>query len=196
MIFTVLNWIAFLGWAAVAAMTAAVWNEPSMPSEQLLQLTLACEVISAVDVVRIAVGNLRGDLALGVTVHYTRLLMWFITMPHSATSPLVVKMILAAWSLTEVGRYPMVLFPSRRSLKTFRYAVPLVTFPLGAGTEAYAAYLVAMATGGSNPVLTAALGLVVLVNVIGGTIWYPSMFAKVGRSMKKGEKKGDAKKKA
>ena len=87
--------------------------------------------------------QLRGDLALGITVHYTRLLMWFVTLPHAEVSPFVVKLILVAWSATEVARYPMVLFPSSAGLKTFRYLVPLVTFPLGAGTEAFAAYTVA-----------------------------------------------------
>jgi hypothetical protein len=190
MIFTALNWIALVGWSAVFALTAAAWSDGEQPSAQLLQLTLACEVICTLDVIRIALGMLRGDLALAVTVHYTRLLMWFVTLPHSATSPLVVKLILAAWSLTEIGRYPMVLFPDVAVLRTIRYATPVVTFPMGAGTEAYAAYLVLIATS-DNAVLRAALGFVVLVNVVGGTVWYPSMVAKVGKSL---AAKKDAKK--
>ena len=104
--------------------------------------------------------QLRGDLALGITVHYTRLLMWFITLPNAAVSAFVVKLILVAWSATEVARYPMVLFPSSAGLKTFRYLMPLVTFPLGAGTEAFAAYTVAQVVrprfarrGCSTPIL-------------------------------------------
>lgn len=178
---TVLNVVALLGWTVVAVMTALEWNGPSRPSQQLLNLTLACECICASEVVRIALGMLRGDLALAITVHYTRLLMWFVTLPHPEVTPFVVKLILVAWAATEVARYPMVLFPSSAPLKTFRYATPLVTFPMGAGTEAFAAYTVAQVTP-STP-LYVALTLVVLVNVIGGIVWYPSMIAKVTRSL-------------
>ena len=137
--------------------------------------------------------------------------MWFVTLPNAAVSAFVAKLILAAWSATEVARYPMVLFPSSAGLKTFRYLMPLVTFPLGAGTEAFAAYTVAQVVrprfarrACSTPAPTAAtslttdarftqvttgtplfvaLVLVVLVNVIGGMVWYPSMIAKVKRSL-------------
>tara|TARA_B110001452_G_scaffold52818_1_gene40286 strand:- start:882 stop:1244 length:363 start_codon:yes stop_codon:yes gene_type:complete len=100
--------------------------------------------------------QLRGDLALGITVHYTRLLMWFVTLPNAAVSAFVAKLILVAWSATEVARYPMVLFPSSAGLKTFRYLMPLVTFPLGAGTEAFAAYTVAQVVRPASPVAPAA----------------------------------------
>ena len=179
MFFDALNWAAFFGWAAVAVKTALTWSEYGKPSATLMQLTLTCELISASEILRITLGLLRGDLALGITVHYTRILMWFVTLPHPEVSALIVKLILAAWSVTEIGRYPMVLFPNNAALKTFRYMVPLITFPLGAGTEAYAAYVVSQHE--TQPLKTMLL-LVVLVNVIGGVVWYPSMIAKVGRS--------------
>jgi hypothetical protein len=188
MLFTVLNVVALVGWAAVAFMTAMIWNDPAKPSAELLQLTLVCEVICVVDVLRIAAGNLRGDLTLAADVHYTRLMMCFVTIPHSEVSALVVKLILFAWSITEVTRYPMVLFPSSSVLKTIRYAVPLITFPLGAGTEAYAAYIV-MKVASTDKVMKLALGLIVLINIFGGAAWYPSMVAKVVRSLGRGETK-------
>jgi len=193
---TVLNWIAFSGWTAIAAFTLSSWSVESKPTERVLHFVLAMEFLCCTETVKIALGMLRGDFMLSFTVHYTRLLMYFITLPHPNVSPLVVKLILLAWSLTEVGRYPMVLFPDSKILKTMRYAVPLVTFPMGAGTEAYAAFLVHQVTPmAENPVLYAALSLVILVNGIFGPVWYPGMVRKVGRSL--GEsKEGDAKKKS
>ena len=102
------------------------------------------------------------------------------------------QLILLAWSLTEVARYPMVLLPNVPWLKTIRYAMPLVTFPLGAGTEAYAAYVVLQTT--PNLALKLALGMIVLVNCIGCPVWYPSMARKVIRSIKRepaAAKRGD-----
>ena len=191
MLTTASNWIAFLGWTVVAVMTLLVWLDPQAPSEQLLQLVLACEIISASETIRIALGILRGDLTMSFFVHYTRLLMMFATIPHAAVSDTVVKLILLAWSLTEVFRYPMVLFPGNGALRTLRYAAPLLTFPLGAGTEAYAAYMVLLAS--DHMVWKVVLGLVVVVNVGGGCVWYPSMVAKVTCSLKGDGKKAGTK---
>jgi hypothetical protein len=186
MITTTLNWLALSGWTGVAIMTAMIWMEPERPAGNLMLLTLICEIISGSETIKIALGMLRGDLALSFVVHYTRFLMYFVTIPHAEVSDTVVKLILFAWSLTEVFRYPMVLFPQNSTLRTIRYAAPLITFPLGAGTEAYAAYKVLMVT--DNMLLKAVLGLVVLVNVGGGSIWYPGMVMKVVKSLKGGKK--------
>jgi len=72
--------------------------------------------------------------------------------------------------------------------------VPLITFPMGAGFEAYSAYNVMMslqfhenqvpAVRYYTQALYGALGLVVLVNVIGGIVWYPSMVKKVLKRLK------------
>ncbi|GMI09639.1 hypothetical protein TrVE_jg9699 [Triparma verrucosa] len=184
---TTLNWTALIGWTVVAVMTVFLHlSGDDTPSGELMKITLFCELICASETLKIAAGLLRGDLALSFTVHYTRLLMYFVTMPHSEVSTTVVKMILLAWSLTEMFRYPMVLFPEVPLLRTIRYATPLITFPLGAGTEAYAAYKVLMVT--ENMLLKPVLGLVVLINVGGGTLWYPGMIHKVIRSVS-GKKK-------
>ena len=109
---TTLNWTALIGWTVVAVMTVFLHlSGDDTPSGELMKITLFCELICASETLKIAAGLLRGDLALSFTVHYTRLLMYFVTMPHSEVSTTVVKMILLAWSLTEMFRYPMVLFP-------------------------------------------------------------------------------------
>ena len=181
MMTSVLNWTAFLGWVAVACWTAATWSEPAGPSARLLQLTLLCELISGSETIKIALGLLRGDLALSFTVHYTRFLMYFVTLPHAEISDTVSRLILLAWSLTEVFRYPMVLFPNTVPLRTIRYAAPLITFPMGAGTEAYAAYRVLLVS--DSVAWKAILGLVVVINLVGGLIWYPGMCRKVTKSL-------------
>ena len=191
--FTALNFVALLGWAVVAGWTLMTYNDPARPSAELRQLSLVCEVISAIDIVRIALGQLRGDLILGLDVHYTRFMMLFFTLSHEAVSHTVVKLILLAWSITEVARYPMVLFPRLAALRTVRYSVPLITFPLGAGTEAFAAYSVLFAT--PHALLQCALGLIVLVNFFGVIAWYPSMVAKVQRSLRPASEQGRSSKK-
>ena len=59
MLSTALNWIALLGWSTVAVGTALEWSGPNKPSQELLLFTLACECISATEVVRIALGMVR-----------------------------------------------------------------------------------------------------------------------------------------
>merc|ERR1712070_309436 len=122
------------------------WSDAAKPDDQLLKLTLVVELLTATEIIRIALGLLRGDLALGFVVHYTRIFMWFVAFPNPAVTSLTAKLILVAWSATEVARYPMVLFPNVPALKVFRYTMPLVTFPLGAGMEAWAAYKVPSVT--------------------------------------------------
>ncbi|GMI00795.1 hypothetical protein TrLO_g13544 [Triparma laevis f. longispina] len=186
MIRTVVNTASLLGWSWIAFHTIQAILADNPAGEDLLQVVLIAQVVCASETLQIAFGILRGDLALSFVVQYTRLMMYFITFPHTSVSSDVVKTILLAWSLTEMARFPMVLFPKSKNLRTIRYAVPLITFPMGAGTEAYAAYLVFLTT--ENMLLKAALGLIVLVNVVGGTVWYPGMVKKVTRSLK-GEKK-------
>ena len=183
-----MNWFSLLGWSGVAIKTAIAFQTNQAASTTLLQTVLGLEVLCASETLQIAMGILRGDLALSFVVHYTRFMMLFIAMPHSAVNATVVKYILMAWSLTEVFRYPMVLFPKSKLLKTVRYAAPLITFPMGAGTEAYAAYLVLIKTD-NNIFLKGLLGLIVLTNVVGGIVWYPGMIKKVIRSLSDKTKK-------
>ena len=182
MIRQVMNWTSLIGWCGVAVQTSLDFYAQRSPTPLLLKMVLALEVLCASETLQIAAGILRGDFALSFVVHYTRSMMLFIAIPHAAVNGTIVKLILMAWSLTEVARFPMVLFPKSKLLKTVRYAAPLITFPLGAGTEAYAAYLVLLQTT-NNMFLKGLLGLIVLTNVVGGVLWYPGMIKKVIRSL-------------
>ena len=49
-------------------------------------------------------------------------------------------LVLYSWSLTEVGRYPMYLFPQSPIARCVRLVLPLFTFPSGAAAKALCAY--------------------------------------------------------
>ena len=178
----IVNMVALVGWTIVLViitknlLLSPADERPSNDST-FFYLIIFCELICASEVIKIGLGMMRGDLILGFTVHYTRMLMIFVVMPDPSVSCLNQKIIILAWAATEVARYPMVLFPDSKPLRTFRYAAPLVTFPQGAGSEAWAAYSLLQFT--QNQALYVALCLVVLVNVGGGIVWYPSMVKKV-----------------
>lgn len=76
-------------------------------------------------------GSLRGNVILGVGLHYTRLFVCLQIFPllpdHAATYT-----VLLAWAVTEVARYPFYIAPSSITT-TVRYACPVFTFPIGAG---------------------------------------------------------------
>ena len=80
-----LNAGALAGWCAVLALTVPGFfgvASAARPSESLLRLTLGCVLLCATETLKIALGKLRGDLALSATVQYTRLLMLFATLPR------------------------------------------------------------------------------------------------------------------
>jgi len=192
--------VALVGWTVV--LLIAVRSLLFLPADQRLSndstfftFLLFCELICASEVVRIGLGMMRGDILLGFTVHYTRLLMIFVVMPDPSVTCLNQKVIILAWAATEVARYPMVIFRDIKPLRTLRYAVPLITFPQGAGSEAWAAFSLLQVT--NNQMLFGALCLVVLINVGGGLVWYPSMVRKVHKSLyvQQTQKKNDTVKK-
>ena len=78
-------------------------------------------------------GSLRGNVLLGVGLHYTRLFVCLQIFPllpdHGVTYT-----VLLAWAITEVARYPFYIAPSSFTA-TVRYACPVATFPIGAGTH-------------------------------------------------------------
>ncbi len=79
-------------------------------------------------------GSLRGNVLLGVGLHYTRLFVCLQIFPllpdHGVTYT-----VLLAWAITEVARYPFYIAPSPFTA-TVRYACPVATFPIGAGKTA------------------------------------------------------------
>merc|ERR1712216_503945 len=113
----------------------------------------------------------RGNLALGLGLHYTRMLTILAVMPAVPRS-MATKLVLLAWSLTEVCRYPMFIWPASPLARKLRYLAPVATFPVGALSEAAAAYLsLPHLTGGS--LLRLAVQLVVPTNILGGVSAYP-----------------------
>eukprot|EP00578_Thalassiosira_sp_NH16_P027081 CAMPEP_0181101884 /NCGR_PEP_ID=MMETSP1071-20121207/14005_1 /TAXON_ID=35127 /ORGANISM="Thalassiosira sp., Strain NH16" /LENGTH=150 /DNA_ID=CAMNT_0023184791 /DNA_START=371 /DNA_END=823 /DNA_ORIENTATION=+ len=101
--------------------------------------------------------------------------------------------VLYSWSLTEVGRYPMYLFPHSSAARYIRLVLPIFTFPAGAGAEAWGAYNVLSdfftTRGGDDGiggppqvyywVKIALLAMVVFINgVLGPTLAYPALLKK------------------
>lgn len=150
---------------------------------------------------RIAIGQLKGNLALGVVLHMIRMTCLLMVLPNglvglnhgrdddvdSKWQELISMLVLYSWALTEIGRYPMYLFPSSSTARYVRLVLPLVTFPIGAFAEALGAYralkeLVTSGGDGSDTfhlVKIVLLGLVVLVNsVLGPTMAYPALLKK------------------
>ena len=80
---------------------------------------------------RLFAGSLRGNVILGVGLHYTRLFVCLQVFPllpdHGVTYT-----VLLAWAVTEIARYPFYIAPMPLTARV-RYACPVVTFPIGAG---------------------------------------------------------------
>jgi len=181
-----LNCIALAGWACVLAGVLCAWSALSLEwGAPFLRSILALEAVCAFEVVQIATGAASGNLPLGVGVHATRLLEALVIMP-SLPSAVAPKLVVLAWSLTEVCRYPMFLQPGARAARVARYVMPVLTFPLGAGAEAVAAYdaLTPLAAGGASRLLYCAVALVVPMNTLGGLAAYGAILRKARASLK------------
>ena len=72
----------------------------------------------------------------------------------------------------------MYIYPEIQKLRSIRLVVPLATFPVGAFSEAWAAYLV-FCNPESPLGLKAALSVVLFVNgILGPTLAYPALLKK------------------
>eukprot|EP00957_Ditylum_brightwellii_P102842 7836904-Ditylum_brightwellii.AAC.1 len=105
-------------------------------------------------------------------------------------------MILASWSITEVSRYPMYLISSSKVIRLVRMLVPVVTFPIGAGSEAYVSYLLLTSGGGGDGMLEwiakIVFGSTLLINtMLGPSMAYPAIVKKALKELsgKKSTKK-------
>lgn len=213
-IFTLANAIGLFGWsftllvllsqstAILSDYTDAFYDLRSGRIPLLDQLFLL-EVICFTEVGRIAIGQLRGNLVLGLVLHSIRMACMLLVLPEGLAGEYDARgvnnpkflstVILYSWSLTEVGRYPMYLFPESKLARKIRMILPLFTFPAGAAAEALGAYGAIekmMRTGkeeggalSSNPVhyyaVLGSLSLVVFVNgVLGPTMAYPALLKK------------------
>lgn len=168
-----------------------VFSDGGMP---IINLLLFLEVICFIEVGRIAIGQLKGNLILGVTLHIIRMSWLLIVLPEGLSSladngdhtKLICTTILYSWSITEVGRYPMYLFPSSSMARHVRLILPIFTFPVGAFAEAVGAYkyLLQLLSSPSQTsylywMKVGFLGLVVGINtLLGPTMAYPALLRK------------------
>jgi hypothetical protein len=201
-VFTFLNMGALLGWSLVLFLLLSQLSviQSSLPSliQQLtipffdtndddvrmpiIDLILFLEGICFIEVGRIAVGQLKGNLVLGIILHLIRMSCLLIVLPAGLSSSswdtkLICTLVLYSWALTEVGRYPMYLFPSSEMARYVRLVLPIVTFPVGALSEAVGAFWHLKHTTSSLQV-----GLLVMViginSILGPTMAYPALLKK------------------
>lgn len=214
-IFTVLNLGALLGWTFVLFLLLSQLSiiQASLPSliQQLtlpffdnalttederlpiINLLLFLEGICFIEVGRIAIGQLKGNLVLGVVLHLIRMSCLLIVLPAGLSSledskVLISTLVLYSWALTEVGRYPMYLFPSSELARYVRLVLPIFTFPLGAFAEAVGAYwhlkllLVVDDATTRSSLHWMQVGLLVMVvginTLLGPTMAYPALLKK------------------
>ena len=176
-----LNAIALLGWGGVLCNVATGWATLSIaPGTWLFRTTLCLECVCWFEVVQILTGAAKGNAALGVSIHVARSIVLLVVFPTVPTAT-AAKLSLLAWVLTEVMRYPMFLAPHSKILRNLRYFTPLLTFPLGAFSEAAACYT-------ALPLLTSPIkyiaGVVVPYNTIGFFAGYGVMLKKALETLK------------
>lgn len=164
-------------------------------------------------------GHLKGNLVLGLTLHVIRMSCLLIVLPGSlldadnnnSRQEILSRLVLYSWAFTEVGRYPMYLFPSSSKARLMRLSLPMLTFPVGAFVEAVGAYRVLMELLAKDVnvekivynhfmhdwVKVGLLGMVVLVNSsLGPTLAYPALLKKgIPALMGKSENRDNKRKK-
>lgn len=228
-IFTILNGTALIGWSYILFLLLSITFHDDvfdslalavvLPSQQhhfpIVVLLYILEGICLVEVGRIALGHLKGNLLLGLVLHAIRLacLAYILSdglqLLLSLPGPILISshyyedteqrriilqtlFILYSWSITEVCRYPMYLFPSSDAARKLRLVVPLLSFPIGCALEAYGAYRAVqsgvLGGGGENRDENIAatswmkimlLWMVILINgLLGPTLAYPAILRK------------------
>ena len=248
--FTFLNTGALLGWSIVLTIlilhqqtplstsTINEWVDPFFDVSSdgripLIDLLFFLEALCCFEVTRIAIGQLKGNLILGIVLHMIRITCLLLVLPNGLTSSITSGddngynnhmynnpkfftsiLVLYSWSLTEVGRYPMYLFPKSNIARNVRLVLPMITFPIGCAAEAYGAYtvlieLLTISDDGNNSdnasegsmlywVKIASLCMVLLINgLLGPTLAYPALLKKgmkvvMGNKSKKQKEKKDA----
>ena len=183
--FATLNWAAFIGWSLVmyhilySFATTQCFILPTHTIDSVRRIAFALEGICWVEVIRILIGSLPGNPVLGVVLHLIRLVALVIVIPGAPLSHWTGTAVLLSWAATEIARYPMYLFPSSGTCRSVRLVTPLATFPIGAFSEAYGAYVVLTGEGKKSIWVEAALTAVLVVNVgLGPTLAYPALLKK------------------
>ena len=201
-VFTVLNAVAFAGWLFVLYRTILLIHPtfPSIPEtlvDEVQHQILFLEAICVVEVIRIAIGDLPGNLVLGAVLHAIRLTATTQVMPNPVlASHWTAPAILLSWAVTEVSRYPMYIFPDSSLCRNVRMVVPLFTFPVGCIAEGTGAYIVLMRGEATELWLKVILMAVLFVNgVLGPTMAYPALLKKGLPVLGVGKQKVDSSKK-
>lgn len=210
--FDVLNLALLTGWLVLAAELCRIlssdpalsqspfayplspWLEhlasPFVASAGLLwRLTMVLELGCWIDVLRMLTGSLRGNLALGLSLHSIRtfcLLYVLPTGPEGDRCHSVSHVVLLAWAFTEVCRYPCYLLTSPFA-RLVRDLCPVITFPVGVGMEAAGCAMFVHRAGGVSSATAAVAALVVLINTLGGLSAYPGIVTRAIKGLK-GEK--------
>ena len=237
--FTFLNTGALLGWSIVLTIlllhqqstlstTKRIneWVDPFFDVSSdgrmpLIDLLFFLEALCCIEVTRIAIGQLKGNLILGIVLHMIRITCLLLVLPNGLSSAdyghnnkysinpklFTSILVLFSWSLTEVGRYPMYIFPKSNIARNVRLVLPMITFPIGCAAEAYGAYtvlieLLTMSDDGNSDnasednmlywVKIASLGMVLLINgLLGPTMAYPALLKKGMRVLRGNKSKND-----
>lgn len=189
-----LNWIALTGWCYIlvriviysittTSSSSATTTDDATHSSLLDATLLPVRVLEGIcwmEVVRIALGDLPGNIVLGVVLHWMRTIALTTVLPNPAAAPATTAVLLS-WALTEVTRYPMYVLPGHPLARALRLVAPLFTFPVGCGAEFYGAYLVWTTSNSKDLSLLAqaALGVLLFVNgILGPTRAYPALLKK------------------
>ena len=212
--FTILNAVALSGWSIVLLIiiltTTTSTNNCSNGHDDdlvvdsdnykvcassgqripIIDLLYILELICIIEVCRIAVGQLKGNLLLGLVLHAIRMTCLMYVLPDGILllpCDVTTMTVLYAWSITEVTRYPMYLNPTSDIVRRVRLVVPLGTFPVGCMAEAYGSYRTLLkdwkhreeVSEITNLIKIGMLGMVVLINgLLGPTMAYPALIKK------------------
>eukprot|EP00929_Paragymnodinium_shiwhaense_P114272 TRINITY_DN82618_c0_g1_i1.p1 TRINITY_DN82618_c0_g1~~TRINITY_DN82618_c0_g1_i1.p1 ORF type:complete len:221 (+),score=31.46 TRINITY_DN82618_c0_g1_i1:90-752(+) len=140
---------------------------------------IVLQVICIVEVLRMIIGNLKGNWILGVILHFIRCFMMTCVLPHIGED-LPCRVVLYVWAATEFCRYPYLMTGNAKAA-ILRYTAPIILFPLGGGSELYAMYLV-----DSKGLLTDTermIGMVVAATTIFGGVYAEYLLIKKGISV-------------
>ena len=108
-----LNALALAGWCAALVTMLVQWPHVSAGlSTPLMRLTLSVEAICVFEVCQIALGLARGNLVLGVVLHYTRVIIALVVFPIVPTH-LASRLVLLAWRGTVRRVVPAAAAPAR-----------------------------------------------------------------------------------
>jgi len=180
--------LALIGWTYVAYEVFS--TTPESLFAKVSTPALALETICLVEVGRIAIGDLPGNLVLGTILHAIRILTLTEIIPRNDEVWLA-PAVLGSWAVTEMSRYPMYVFKTWKFARLLRMVVPVMTFPIGCGAEAYSAWLVFCLDG--TPVYVK-VGLVIVMGInglLGPSMAYPVIVKKALKEVFGKSKKGD-----